>query len=190
MLDTRSLSVSTRTLLTTSSDEAVAGFRSSGALAFGSVPEEQIAIDDPRAPDVRRLLTTHVTWARGQTVPEDAHALDVEGLCGPAVTFFSLRRNGVLLAVGALQRLDAEHAEVKSMHTVEAARGQGIGRRMLDHLIEVARQAGYRRLSLETGSMAAFAPARALYAGAGFEPCEPFANYRASPNSTYMTLRL
>ena len=76
------------------------------------------------------------------------------------------------------------------MHTAEAARGQGIGRRMIEHLISVAREAGYKRISLETGSMAEFAPARALYASAGFEPCEPFANYRPSPNSTYMTIEL
>jgi putative acetyltransferase len=154
------------------------------------VAEGEISIDDPSVPDVRRLLTIHLTFARGQTPPEDAHALDVEDLLDPTVTFFSFRRDGALLAVGALKRLDAEHAEVKSMHTAEAARGQGIGRRMIEHLIAVARQGGYRRISLETGSMAAFEPARALYAGAGFEPCEPFAKYRASPNSAYMTLYL
>ena len=76
------------------------------------------------------------------------------------------------------------------MHTAQAARGRGLGRMMLEHLIAVARERGYRRLSLETGSMAAFAPARSLYASAGFEVCQPFANYRMSPNSTYMTLRL
>ena len=150
----------------------------------------EISLDDPGAPDVRQLLATHLTFARAPTPPEDAHALDVDGLRNPAVTFFSFRRDGVLLAVGALQRLDSDHAEVKSMHTVEAARHQGIGRRMLEHLIAVAREAGYKRISLETGSMAAFAPARALYANAGFELCGPFGAYRASPNSTYMTLRL
>lgn len=150
----------------------------------------EIAIDDPRAPDVRSLLATHLTFARAPTPPEDAHALDVDGLLDASVTFFSFRRDGVLLAVGALQRLDRDHVEVKSMHTVEAARGQGIGRAMIEHLITVAREAGYRRLSLETGSMAEFAPARALYASAGFEPCDPFGSYRASPNSTYMTLYL
>jgi putative acetyltransferase len=152
--------------------------------------EGEISIDDPGAPDVRRLLRTHLTFARGQTPPEDAHALDVDGLLDPSVTFFSLRRNGQLLAVGALKRLDDEHAEVKSMHTVQTARGQGVGRRMIEHLIAVAREAGYRRVSLETGSMAAFEPARALYASVGFQPCEPFSDYRASVNSTYMTLRL
>lgn len=150
----------------------------------------EISIDDPAAPDVRRLLATHLAFARAPTPPEDAHALDADGLLDPAVTFFSLRRDGTLLAVGALKRLDAGHAEVKSMHTVEAARGQGIGRRMIEHLIAVARATGYRRLSLETGSMAEFAPARSLYASAGFEPCEPFGDYRLSPNSTYMTLQL
>lgn len=150
----------------------------------------EIAIDDPRAPDVRQLLATHLAFAHAPTPPEDRHALDVDGLCDPAVTFFSFRRDGVLLAVGALQRLAPDHAEVKSMHTVAAARGQGIGRRMLEHLIAVAREAGCTRVSLETGSMVEFAPARALYASAGFEPCEPFGHYRASPNSTYMTLYL
>lgn len=150
----------------------------------------EIDVDDPRAPDVRSLLATHLAFARAPTPPEDAHALDVDELCGPAVTFFSFRRDGVLLAVGALQRLDPDHAEVKSMHTVAAARGQGIGRRMVEHLIAVARESGYKRVSLETGSMVEFAPARALYASAGFQPCDPFAGYRASPNSTYMTMRL
>ena len=152
--------------------------------------QSEIAIDDPGAPDVRRLLATHLDFARAQTPPEDAHAMDVDGLLDPAVTFFSLRRDGELLAVAALKRLDAEHAEVKSMHTAQAARGRGIGRRMIEHLIAVAREAGYRRLSLETGSMAAFAPARALYESAGFEPCRPLGDYRDSPNSTYLTLRL
>jgi putative acetyltransferase len=151
---------------------------------------DEISIDDPAGPDVRRLLETHLDFARAPTPPEDAHALDVDGLRDPEVTFFSLRRDGVLLAVGALKRLDAEHAEVKSMHTVLTARRQGIGRQMIEHLIAVAREAGYRRLSLETGSMAEFAPARELYASVGFKLCGPFAEYRASPNSTYMTMDL
>ena len=150
----------------------------------------EISLDDPRAPDVRRLLEVHLTFARAQTPPEDAHAMDVDELLDPAVSFFSLRRDGALIAVGALKRLDSQHAEVKSMHTVAAARGQGIGRRMIEHLITVAREAGYKRVSLETGSMVEFAPARALYASAGFKTCGPFASYRASPNSTYMTIDL
>jgi putative acetyltransferase len=154
------------------------------------VSEDHIAIDDPRAADVRSLLAVHLTFARSQTPPEDAHAMDVDGLLGPAVTFFSYRAGGTLLAVGALKELDPQHAEIKSMHTAEAARGRGLGRKMLEHLIAVARERGYLRLSLETGSMESFAPARSLYARAGFEPCAPFGDYRHSPNSTYMTLRL
>ena len=152
--------------------------------------EGEISADDPRAADVRALLAVHLTFARAQTPPEDAHAMDVDGLLDPAVMFFSYRAGRALLAVGALKQLDPHHAEIKSMHTVQAARGLGIGREMLEHLIAVARERGYERVSLETGSMAAFAPARSLYARAGFAVCEPFGEYRKSPNSTYMTLAL
>jgi putative acetyltransferase len=161
-----------------------------GAKILPRVSGGHIDIDDPRAEDVRALLATHLTFARSQTPPEDAHAMDVDGLLDPAVTFFSCRAGGSLLAVGALKQLDPHHAEIKSMHTAEAARGRGLGRMMLEHLIAVARERGYSRLSLETGSMASFAPARSLYARAGFERCEPFGDYRDSPNSTYMTLEL
>jgi len=154
------------------------------------VSDGQIAIDDPRAEDVRSLLAVHLKFARSQTPPEDAHAMDVDGLLDPAVTFFSYRAGGTLLAVGALKQLDPHHAEIKSMHTAQDARGRGLGRKMLEHLIAVSRERGYERLSLETGSMASFAPARSLYADAGFELCEPFGDYRESVNSTYMTLVL
>jgi len=121
----------------------------------------------------------------------DIHALDAAGLLDPAVTVFSCRAaGGGLLAVGALKRLDARHAELKSMHTAEESRGRGIGRAMLAHLICVARDRGYRRLSLKTGSQPAFAPARSLYASAGFTPCGPFSSYRPSRSSTFMTQSL
>lgn len=152
--------------------------------------EGQIAIDDPRAPDVCELLELHLEFMRTHSPPEDIHALGVDGLLDPSVTFFSLRRHGALLSVGALKQLDGLHGELKSMHVVEAARGRGIGRTMVDHLIAVARQRGLRRVSLETGSMAAFAPARALYAGAGFSLCGPFGDYRPSANSSFMTMAL
>jgi putative acetyltransferase len=154
------------------------------------VPEGEISIDDPLAEDVRELLERHLAFANSHTPPEDVHALDVDGLLDPVITFFSFRRNGELLGVGALKQLDRRHAELKSMHTVHAARGRGIGRAMLEHLIGVARDRGFRRVSLETGSMRAFAPARSLYASAGFRPCGPFADYSPSPNSTFMTLSL
>ncbi|HXW46716.1 MAG TPA: GNAT family N-acetyltransferase [Streptosporangiaceae bacterium] len=149
-----------------------------------------IAPDDPRADDVRALLRRHLEFASTYTPPGHVHALDVEALLDPAVTFFSARRAGDLLAVGALKHIDARHGEVKSMHTALAARGRGIGRAMIGHLIGVGRDRGYDRISLETGSMAAFAPARALYASAGFTECAPFGAYPASPTSTFMTLLL
>ena len=150
----------------------------------------EITIDDPRAGDVRALLERHLAFAHSLSPPEDVHALDVDGLVDPSITFFSFRVGGRLLGVGALKRLDADHGEVKSMHTAEEARGCGIGRALLAHIIAVARDRGFRRLSLETGSMAGFVPARSLYAGAGFELCGPFGDYRASPNSSFMTLSL
>jgi putative acetyltransferase len=118
------------------------------------------------------------------------HALEVDGLLDPDVTFFSFRRDGDLLAVGALRQLDDRSAEVKSMHTAAAARGAGIGRALLDHLIAQARARGCSSISLETGSMPAFEPARALYASAGFRPCGPFGDYPPSPTSTFMMLAL
>jgi putative acetyltransferase len=146
-----------------------------------------IAPDDPLAEDVRALLAVHLAFAREVTPEGHVHALDLDGLLDPAVTFFSARRDGELLGVGALRRLDDGHAEIKSMHITAAARGQGVGRAMVDHLLATAAARGHRRVSLETGTDDAFVPARALYAGAGFVPCEPFADYTANPYSTCMT---
>ena len=149
-----------------------------------------IAIDDPRAGDVRALLDGHLAFNKEQSPPQDVYALDLDGLLSPLVCFFSARQDRQLLGIGALKELDATHGELKSMHTVEAARGQGVGRAMVDHLVGVARDRGYRRVSLETGTMEAFAPARSLYLRAGFAPCGPFGDYRESANSAYMTLLL
>jgi len=154
------------------------------------VAEGVIAIDDPRAADVRELLGRHLAFAHMHTPPEDVHALDLTGLLDASVTFFSYRVDRTLLAVGALKELDRRHGEVKSMHTAQKARGRGIGRAMLAHLLAVARERGYLRMSLETGTMPAFAAARALYASAGFTPCGPFGDYTMSPNNTWMTLAL
>jgi putative acetyltransferase len=118
----------------------------------------QIAVADPRQPDVRALLARHLEFALAQTPPEHSFALDAEELLDPAITFFSVRGHGSLLGIGAIKRLGPHHAEIKSMHTAEAARGRGIGRAMLTHLLGVARTRGFRRVSLETGTTAAFAP--------------------------------
>lgn len=148
----------------------------------------QIDEDDPRKPDVQALLVRHLEFALGQTPPEHSFALDSDGLLDPAITFFSYRVCGGVLGIGAIKRLGADHAEIKSMHTAEAARGRGIGRAMLIYLLEVARTRGFRRVSLETGTTAAFAPARMLYQSAGFVLCGPFAGYRPSEDNLFMTL--
>ena len=149
-----------------------------------------IAVDDPRMGDVRTLLDRHLAFAREVTPPDHVHAMDVDDLLSPAVTFFSARRDGALLGVGALKRLDETHAELKSMHTSEGARGHGVGRAMVDHLLAVASDRRYQRVSLETGTMDAFAPARSLYTRAGFEPCAPFGEYTVNPHSACMTIEL
>ncbi len=151
---------------------------------------DAISVDDPRVDDVRALLQRHLELMHAQSPPEDVHALDVDALLDPSVTFISYRSAGKLLGVAALKRLDDGHGEVKSMHTAQEARGRGVARALLEHLIRVAQERGIERLSLETGSQVEFAPARSLYASAGFTQCEPFGDYAPSPNSAFMTLRL
>lgn len=124
------------------------------------------------------------------TPPADVHALDVSGLLAPAVSFVSARLDGAVVGIGAVKQLDATSCELKSMHTTASARGQGVGRAMLDHLLAVARSRGCRQVLLETGSSPAFAAARALYASAGFVSCGRFADYTASPHSAFFTLDL
>jgi putative acetyltransferase len=148
----------------------------------------EISADDPRAPEVRALLERHLTFALETTPPEHSFALDTDGLLDPAITFYGYRVSGELLGIGALKELSPSHGEIKSMHTAAAARGQGVGRAMLTHLLAVARSRRYGRVSPETGTMAEFAAARALYASAGFTPCEPFADYEPSPDNCFMTL--
>lgn len=150
----------------------------------------KVAEDDPRNPDVIALLERHLEFARGVTPPEDVHALDLDGLLDPKVVFFSLRDEGTLLGIGAIKELDETHMELKSIHTAEEARGNGVGRTVVDHLLQVARDRGAQRVSLETGSMDAFAASRALYTRLGFVECGPFADYEPSRSSTFMTLEL
>jgi putative acetyltransferase len=149
-----------------------------------------IAVADPDAADVRGVLERHLAFAREVTPPGHVHALDTGAWSDPDLTFFGARRDGSLLGVGAIRRLDAAHAELKSMHTRAEARGQGVGRAMLDHLLRVAETGGYRRVSLETGTSDAFAAARSLYLRAGFRPCAPFGQYTVNPHSVCMTLTL
>ncbi|MGF1631377.1 MAG: GNAT family N-acetyltransferase [Kiloniellaceae bacterium] len=149
-----------------------------------------IRVDDLSGPEIATLLKAHLQLMRETSPPESVHALDLEALRAPEVTFWTVWDGPALLGCGALKALDPDHGEIKSMHTAQAARGRGVARTMLTHVLGEARRRGYRRLSLETGSMEAFAPARALYAGAGFQVCPPFADYVLDPNSVFMTLEL
>ena len=144
-------------------------------------------LDDPR---VVELLQIHLIRAGAETALGSAHALDLSGLRAPEVTFWSAWEGDVVVGVGALKRLSADHGEVKSMHTAEAARGRGVGSALLRQIMAAARERGLSRLSLETGSWPYFAPARALYARHGFVECPPFGEYREDPNSVFMTVAL
>jgi putative acetyltransferase len=154
------------------------------------VDDVTIAVENPRTADVRALLETHIGFAMGTSPPEHVHALEPDGLLAPGVTLFGARRAGELLGIGALRGIDPEHAEIKSMHTAKVARGLGVGRAIVDHLLATARERGYRRVSLETGTMEEFAAARSLYESAGFERCPAFADYTDNEYSTCMTIVL
>jgi putative acetyltransferase len=150
----------------------------------------RIVDDDFSDARVLDLLRFHLTHARAETAPGSAHALDVAGLQAPGISFWTVWDGDTLLGCGALKRLAADHGEVKSMHTAQAMRRNGVGSAMLAHIIATARAGGMSRLSLETGSWDYFVPARALYARHGFVVCGPFADYVLDPNSVFMTLDL
>lgn len=150
----------------------------------------KIRADDLSGAEVRELLREHLRDAARHSPPESVHALDVEGLSRPEVTFWTAWEGGELLGCGALKELDAGHGEIKSMRTVSSRLRKGVASKMLDHIIEEARRRGYGRLSLETGSMEAFEPARRLYANFGFTYCGPFADYVEDPYSVFMTKEL
>lgn len=146
--------------------------------------------DDLDGPEIRGLLDEHLADMRRISPPESVHALDLAGLKRPDVTFWTLWSDGALAGCGALKEIDASHGEVKSMRTAASHRRCGVARGMLEHIVGEAQRRGYARLSLETGSQPAFAPARTLYATAGFVECGPFAGYREDPHSVFMTLAL
>jgi putative acetyltransferase len=149
-----------------------------------------IEVDDLARPEVRALLGEHLSNMHELSPPESVHALDITGLQSPDITFWTVWEGPVLLGCGALKQLDPTHGEVKSMRTPRRLRRRGAGRAVLTHIISEARTRGYKRLSLETGSMEAFKPAQKLYASFGFDFCAPFGPYNPDPNSAFMTLRL
>jgi putative acetyltransferase len=150
----------------------------------------EIRVDDLSGPEIAALLSEHLASMFLHSPPESVHALPIEKLRSPDVTFWSLWEDGELLGCGALKELDPQHGEIKSMRTVARHLRKGVARAMLEHMIAEAKRRRYRRLSLETGSMEAFEPARKLYERAGFTYCEPFADYVLDPNSVFMTMTL
>ncbi len=150
----------------------------------------EIKVDDLTGPEIQRMLREHLEDMARHSPPESMHALDLEGLRKPEITFWSAWEDGELFGCGALKELTPKHGEVKSMRTAPAHRGRGVASTMLKQILKEAKRRGYDRVSLETGSMAAFAPARGLYAKFGFEGCGPFAGYVEDPNSVFMTKRL
>lgn len=150
----------------------------------------RIVVDDLRGPEVAKLLREHVASCSALSPPESMHALDIDALRRPGITFWSAWEGAELLGCGALKELDATHAEIKSMRTAAAHLRKGVASALLTHILHEAKRRGYRRLSLETGSQDAFEPARGLYAKFGFRECGPFVGYVADPNSTFMTREL
>jgi putative acetyltransferase len=150
----------------------------------------EIRIDDLNGAEIRALLQEHLANMRQISPPESIHALSIDGLRKPEITFWSAWENDELLGCGALKELDVQHGEIKSMRTSSGHRRKGVAKAILDYIIGEAKRRGYCRLSLETGSMAAFEPARQLYARAGFVFCGPFADYSEDPNSVFMTKEL
>lgn len=150
----------------------------------------RIIRDDLSGPEVQALLAEHLQNMHSISPRESVHALDLDGLRQPDITFWTVWAGDELLGCGALRELKPGHGEVKSMRTAQAHRGRGVARAMLVHILAEAQARGYRRLSLETGSQAAFEPARRLYASHGFEACAPFGDYRPDPNSVFMTREL
>jgi putative acetyltransferase len=150
----------------------------------------KIKIDDLKGPEIAALLEEHLQSMFLHSPPESVHALDIEALRQPEITFWTVWENGELLGCGALKELDSQHAEIKSMRTSSPHLRKGVGQHLLKHILEEARHRGYNRLSLETGSMEVFEPARQLYVKFGFTYCEPFAEYVEDPNSVFMTKEL
>jgi putative acetyltransferase len=149
-----------------------------------------IRVDDLSGPEIAQLLEEHLRSAALHSPPESVHALDLEALRKPEITVWSAWQDSELLGCGALKELDPHHGEIKSMRTASAHLRKGVAARLMRHILEEARKRRYRRVSLETGSMAAFVPAIGLYARFGFEPCGPFADYVEDPYSVFMTREL
>ncbi|MEU8800265.1 GNAT family N-acetyltransferase [Spirillospora sp. NPDC048819] len=150
----------------------------------------RVVVDDLSGPRIAEFLDEHVRQMRAITPLESKHALDLDGLRRPEVTFWSVMDGEAVVGCGAIQRLDEAHAELKSMRTATTRKRSGIASLLLEHILTEAARMGFTRLSLETGSAEFFAPARKLYEKFGFEYCEPFGDYKPDPHSVFMTREL
>jgi putative acetyltransferase len=146
-----------------------------------------IRLDDLTGSETIQLLREHLQGVAQHSPPESIHALDLDDLRRPDITFWSVWNDGQLMGCGALKELDRRNGEIKSMRTSAKHLRKGVAARLMQHILEEAGRRGYARVSLETGSMEGFAPARRLYARFGFEVCGPFAGYAEDPNSVFMT---
>ena len=146
-----------------------------------------IRVDNLQGEAIKALLRLHLDAMHQHSPPESVHALDVEALRHPSITFWTAWESGHLLGCGALKRLDQDHGELKSMRTADAHQRKGVARALLRHIESAARAEGIRRLSLETGSTAPFAAALRLYASEDFVSCGPFDDYTLDPFSVFMT---
>ncbi|MEH6942114.1 GNAT family N-acetyltransferase [Bacillus sp. JJ722] len=147
----------------------------------------EIRIDDLTSANVVALIKEHLHGMSLNSPPESIHALNVEGLKNLGITFWCVWEQDELMGCGALKELDSQHGEIKSMRTSFTHLRKGVAKRLLEHIVEEAMQRGYKRLSLETGSMDAFEPAKRLYASFGFQYCGPFSDYVEDENSVFMT---
>jgi putative acetyltransferase len=146
-----------------------------------------IVVDDLSGPEIADFLAEHIREMRSLTPLESKHALDLDGLRRPGITFWSVWDGESLVGCGAIKRLDPVHAELKSMRTAPERKRSRVASVLMEHIVSEARRMGFNRLSLETGSEEPFLPARRLYEKFGFEYCEPFADYRPDPLSVLMT---
>ena len=150
----------------------------------------EIRVDDLSGDATRALITAHLAGMHDTSPPESVHALDLDGLRDPAITFWSAWSGAELAGIGALKRLDEQRGELKSMRVDDRFRGTGVGRALLRHIVEDARRRGMTSLWLETGSTAEFLPAKRLYESEGFVECGPFEGYALDPFSIFLTRAL
>jgi putative acetyltransferase len=155
-----------------------------------AVEHLRITAGDLSDPRLAEFLDEHLREMRSVKPRGSKHALDLDRLRQPDITFWSVTDGDMLVGCGAIKWLDARHAELKSMRTAPARQRNGIGSLLLRHIITETRRMGFTRLSLGTGSAGYFAAARQLYAKFGFEYCQPFAAYQPDPHTVFMTKTL